>query len=1221
MGALLLASVFPRAQGQVRLMPQLGIGHISSIGFSSNGHFAITGSDTELEARVWDMETGLQVRVLKLDNFVRGVAIRGDEASALIADGNGTVHVVSLVTGAEFRSFNTIAAPCVAFSPDGHRVLVAGYNTSLWNVEDGKLLLTLTGQAGHVTAVTFSYDGHFVLTVSDDATAALWNARTGQLIRMFSGDMFSGHKVGIASIAVAPNGRYVLTADDLRTARLWNVDSGLEVSYFRRVGSDTVIFSPDSRSFLTVDLLRTVRRWDTATGNLLGVVELGATADLVAYSPDGRLVLFGLRNSEGLGLVHDEGVILDPSTLQPVRRLVGHTQEISSVAISKNGKRLLTGSADGSARIWDIATGQQTQSLQQKYPVSNVDFVPDDRYILSTSNPETYLWDLATGEEVRAFGVENETTWCSAPSPDSRFVITGSYEGVARLWNTATGRQIRAFNPHTQSDGPIAPVSIENVAFTPDGKFVLTGAGNDDLVRVWSVATGQQVRSAPAGSYFSIDGRYVLIPPEFVSNSYGWRLWNPASGQLVSKLENNAFEPATFAGSQGNAGFASSSDGRYVVTENEFNTASVWEAATGRLIRTLAGHFDSVNAVAISSDGRLVLTGSRDTTVRLWDVATGKELAVLLSFENGGWAVTDSEGRYDSNDPDSSPGLIWVANGLRPIELEQLKDDYYTPNLLARILKGERLPDVTGLDQVPPPPEVTITSPWNPQTRSANLSLQDMGGGVGKVVVSVNDRRVKVLENQPVSHDRKEVDLTADLSDATLRPGENKVSVYAYDAGDHIRSHIATTKFTIAAATKGLIPEVGTDLQGDYKPQFYGIVIGTARFGDPAMNLQYPEHDAENMARAMKIGSEHLFGPDKVHLRILTTAAQKEEDQPTKKNIVTAFGKVRQEAGPSDVLLVYLSGHGVNRRDEKDSYYYLTADARSLEIENNPALRDLSTVSGSELRQWLGAKNMPLKEVLILDTCAAGAASEELAKLAEKRDVPPDQRRAVEFLKDATGTIILMGSAADKPSYEASKYGEGLLTYALLDGMHGRSVAEGGQLNALRWFQDASQEVHMLAASIGGIQKPQIAAPEGTGFPVALLDSADEAEIPLAAVKPELLHLTCHDDNDEDPLGLGASVRERMREISQPSARGAGEPPLVYLDEVDEGPTDALTPKIVYKVTGNRVSLRLRLDRKGGAIEELHLSLSSDNRDALAEAVAAKFVAMASNVPIEGANH
>ena len=284
-------------------------------------------------------------------------------------------------------------------------------------------------------------------------------------------------------------------------------------------------------------------------------------------------------------------------------------------------------------------------------------------------------------------------------------------------------------------------------------------------------------------------------------------------------------------------------------------------------------------------------------------------------------------------------------------------------------------------------------------------------------------------------------------------------------------------------------------------------------------------------------------------------------------------------------------------------------------------MKDLSTVSSTELREWLGAQNMPLKEVLILDTCAAGAAGEELAKLAEKREVPPDQRRAIEFLKDAAGTVILMGSAADKASYEASKYGQGLLTYALLDGMRGRSVAEGGQLKVGPWFQTASQEVHALAASIGGIQKPVIAAHQDASFSVALLDSADEAKIPLAALKPELLHLSCHDDNDEDPLGLGPVVREQMREISQPSARSPSDPPIVYLDDVHEGPTETLAPKIVYKLTDKEIALRLRLDRDNKTMVEEKLQLSAADLKALANAVAAKFVAMAAKIPAETADH
>jgi hypothetical protein len=597
----------------------------------------------------------------------------------------------------------------------------------------------------------------------------------------------------------------------------------------------------------------------------------------------------------------------------------------------------------------------------------------------------------------------------------------------------------------------------------------------------------------------------------------------------------------------------------------------------------------------------------------------------LLSFEDGGWAVTDSEGRYDSHDPDNTPGLVWVTDSYRVIELKQLKDDYYTPNLLASIMKGERLPDVKGLDLVPAPPEVAIASPYQPGNKRLSVSITNQGGGVGRLVVSVNDRKVVTLDHplagHPPIHTGK-TELTVDLAAATLIPGENSIKVYAFDAGNQIRSHEAIATFTVAAKSKGIIAEADDSMAADYKPQFYGIVVGTSTFpGDHAIDLQYPAHDAESMMTGLEIGAGKLFGSENTHLRLLTTDAKDESGQSTKANIVAAFADVTKKAKPTDVLLVYLSGHGVNLRTEKDSYYYLTTDARSLEIENNPALRGLSTVSSAELRTWLGAKGMPLKEVLILDTCAAGAANEELMKLVEKRDVPPDQRRAVEFLKDATGTIILMGSAADKVSYEASKYGQGLLTYALLEGMKGRSIEDGSRLNVSHWFQNASEDVTQLAQSIGGIQKPVIAAPSGTGFPVALLDPADQARIPLAAIKRQLLHLSCHDDHDHDPLSLAAVVREQLREISHPSVRGGEkDSPIVYNDDMTDGPADSLTPKIVYSVSGTMVNLTLRIDQSDNTLKEEQLNLSSADKNALASAVAVKLVDLAGQIPLKSAN-
>ena len=90
-----------------------------------------------------------------------------------------------------------------------------------------------------------------------------------------------------------------------------------------------------------------------------------------------------------------------------------------------------------------------------------------------------------------------------------------------------------------------------------------------------------------------------------------------------------------------------------------------------------------------------------------------------------------------------------------------------------------------------------------------------------------------------------------------------------------------------------------------------------------------------------------------------------------------------------------------------------------------------------------------------------------------------------------------------------------------------------------------------------------------------------------------------------------------MREISHPSVRGLAEPPSVYLDDVADGPSDFLRPKIVYEVTRGMVSLRLRIDREGKTLKEERIRLSSADRKALAEAVAAKLVAMAGQIPVE----
>ena len=110
------------------------------------------------------------------------------------------------------------------------------------------------------------------------------------------------------------------------------------------------------------------------------------------------------------------------------------------------------------------------------------------------------------------------------------------------------------------------------------------------------------------------------------------------------------------------------------------------------------------------------------------------------------------------------------------------------------------------------------------------------------------------------------------------------------------------------------------------------------------MNLTFPARDAESIAIGLRLGAERLYGKDQVWMRVLTSEAKSDDNLPTKKNIRAAFDEVRKQAKPEDTLVVYFSGHGAMSSKNRDLYYYLTADARTLDVDGDPALVDLSLI-------------------------------------------------------------------------------------------------------------------------------------------------------------------------------------------------------------------------------------------------------------------------------------
>jgi hypothetical protein len=617
---------------------------------------------------------------------------------------------------------------------------------------------------------------------------------------------------------------------------------------------------------------------------------------------------------------------------------------------------------------------------------------------------------------------------------------------------------------------------------------------------------------------------------------------------------------------------AFSRDGKQVLTGSWDHTARLWDAASGKEIRRFEGHSEWITSVAFSRDSKQVLTGSSDCTSRIWDAATGKELCALVSFTNGEWAVVDSAGRFDAFNGGDVEGLHWVI-GNEPIELVQLKERYYDPGLLAKKLgfNKEPLRKVEAFDNPKLFPEVKLTPPAPGQTRF-DIRLTNRGGGIGRVVVKINGKEL-TADARGATPDPNAATLSIPLelaNDPRLVPGgKNEIVVQAFNADGYMSSRGMRIPL-VDPRPKKVVPE---------KPDVWALVVGISHYQSDHIKLTYPAKDADDFATGLQVVAARLVGPDKVHLTKLTSPPPEAATQPdaahrpTRDNLLTALQALQDptRVKPDDIVVVYLAGHGVNGSGSDDKYYFLTCDAQSAE-PSDPEVRKQWAISDQDLTYWI--KTSPAKhQVMILDTCASGKLIDNLTK---PRDIPSSQERAFERLKDRTGLHILAGCAANQESFEASPYGQGVLTYSLLLGMRGAALKEDQYVDVETLFSFAVNEVPLLAQGFG-IQRPQIASPNGSSFEIGQVTAEDKSHIPLQAVRPLVVRTSFHDkDAVIDVLDLGPQVDDVLRNISyQENA------PLMWVERKTPG---AYQVAGQYSVAGERVSVDVHLvsaDGKG----------------------------------------
>ncbi|MDJ0617576.1 MAG: TIR domain-containing protein [Calothrix sp. MO_192.B10] len=338
-------------------------------------------------------------------------------------------------------------------------------------------------------------------------------------------------------------------------------------------------------------------------------------------------------------------------------RFTKHKGTVFDVAWSPDGEKIATASGDGTLRLWNLNGKEiKTIPISNKNEVYSVSFSPDGKTIAFASDDNTVKISSLQEEQPKIIGKHNNLVWSVAWSPDGKTIASASEDNTVKLWDKQ-GKLLRTLTGHQQG--------VRSVSFSRDGKTIAT-ASEDGTIKLWNVNNGRELTTIRADKNnhkfysvsFSPDGKIIASGSGNDDNNDNndnntVRLWNKQGKLLKARKAHDALV----------WNVAWSPDGKIIASASDDNTVKLWDKQ-GKLLQTLKGHHGSIKSVKFSPDGKKIATASEDNTVKIWRLSDNTLQRLKGDNEAQSWSVAWSpDGKTIASGRVDNTIKIWTKEG------------------------------------------------------------------------------------------------------------------------------------------------------------------------------------------------------------------------------------------------------------------------------------------------------------------------------------------------------------------------------------------------------------------------------------------------------------------------------------------------------------------------------------------------------------------------------